>query len=156
MSSTPSSVSWCKRFPPHSYLHFLATENPDGFRKVVGADEVVVRQFSESLKASDVGARLWDVHPNLGSNTPQYLERTLPLALHEDADAGPYVKRRSANVLSLSSVLGVGLDIDCKWLVALPHTRSLMMGEKTRRCGLARRARVCSLLPDGWGLVGSQ
>ena len=71
--------------PPHRHLHILATENPDRFRKVAGADEVVVRQFWESLKASDVGARPWDVHPNLGSNTPQDLERTLPLTLHEDA-----------------------------------------------------------------------
>ena len=125
--------------PPHRHLHVSATENPDSFRKVAGADEVVVRQFWESLKASDVGARLWDVHPNLGSKTPQDLERTLPLALHEDA--GPYVKRRSANVLSFSSVLGVGPEIDCKWLVA---AHEVVDDGKyiPRRCGLARRARV--------------
>ena len=56
------------------------------------------------------------VHPFLANKSPEDLQYTLPISLHEDA--GPFSKRKSYTVYSFGSVLGVGSEQQCKFPIA--------------------------------------
>ena len=99
---------------PTSLLTFIFQKSPTAFELRLGANSDKCFRFWEGIYASTAGRELFDLHPALMGKTPADLRHAVPLFLHEDA--GPYSKRRSANCVSYSSILGIGREKDTKML----------------------------------------
>ena len=101
---------------PTALLKLIFERSPSAFRKGLGADSDLCYKFWCGIYASAKGREFFELHPGLRGKTPADLKYTVPMGLHEDA--GPYAKRRSANCVSYSGILGVGRDVETKLLYA--------------------------------------
>ena len=70
----------------------------------------------KSFLSSDDGKAYKRIHPDLThvSNVSE-LDTCIPLTIHEDA--GPYAKKRRCNIVSVSSLLCNGTELETKYVV---------------------------------------
>ena len=87
--------------------------SPEQFRIRLGADPDLVFNFWVGL-ISAKGRDFFELHPCLKGKTPADLAYSVPLFLHEDA--GPYAKRKSANIVSYNGILGRGRNWKTRFL----------------------------------------
>ena len=99
--------------PSHLLAHEMSVRYPDRLIQYFGLDPVACLDFWVKLKSSAVGERFWEQHKLLRGRRPHDLRHTVPLALHEDS--GPFSKNASVSVVSISSLLGQGPELACKW-----------------------------------------
>ena len=99
---------------PHELLFLLASEFEQEFTRRLGADQQKLQDFWERFSSSTPGAEHMQAHPHLAQHRD--LSHTIPLVLH--LDAGPYSKKASTKILTFSSLLGVGKDIEQRFLCA--------------------------------------
>ena len=109
---TPDSVVYIIK--PTALLKIIFVRSPEQFRVRLGADADLVYKFWVGIFSSAAGRDFVSLHPSLKGKTPADLAHTVPLFLHEDV--GPYAKRKSANIVSYSGVLGVGRDLQTRLL----------------------------------------
>jgi len=105
---------------PHHLLHYYYKHFERSITISLGLCEVKCRKFWDGMWESEMGKELFREHPDLTGKTPPQLARSVPMAIHEDA--GPYTKRKSMNVISVSSLLGVGTERKTKFPFAA-HTK---------------------------------
>ena len=96
---------------PSSVFKLLAS-HPDQFRTRLGADVHTVTEFWRNLFSSKRGMEFKATHPILRNMTIQQLSTMIPLRLHEDA--GPFTKMKGVNLISWSSLLGRGTELESK------------------------------------------
>ena len=99
---------------PKTWMGMLCKQE-DVWTRGLGADAIALFKFWDGLYTSVEGQKFWMEHPQLQHKTPIDLVHTLPLVVHEDA--GPYSKTQSCVEVSFSSVLGKGIELQCKFLV---------------------------------------
>ena len=102
--------------PPAATFRWLMAKHPVRFQSHFGADLAGVQGWWEQLLATTDGPRFWALHPWLRGRCPADLRRHVPLVIHEDA--GPISKLSSAFVRSFHSVLGVGTELESRFLIA--------------------------------------
>ena len=103
--------------PPHRLLGEMCRLSPEKFQRDMGADSDMCFKFWCGLRQSESGAKLWQQHSQLRNRTPNDLRYCIPITIFEDG--GPYGKmNRSAHVVSISSILSRGAEIDIKHVVA--------------------------------------
>ena len=102
--------------PPDALFSFLHRRFPDCFRRNLGAHPTRVRQFWEDLFSTAAGREFKETHPWLRSRSVDDLSFTLPLATH--CDAGPPTKTASVFFLSVSSLLGVGSELESQLVIS--------------------------------------
>ena len=101
---------------PTDAFRYVFRTSPPHFKRRFGADVEMVAKFWTDLFSTEEGQDLRRLHPLLRWKTVEDLKCTLPLTLHNDA--GPFTKKRSVFVLSFSSVLGVGSELEVRPLIA--------------------------------------
>ena len=107
---------------PHGLIHRLVGLNPGRLRQSSGCFQPVLFKFWDQLRCSAVGAELWGEHYFLHGKLPDQLSTTVPLSIHEDA--GPIGKKNSVCVISVSSLLTTGVELDTKFVCAAHIKRS--------------------------------
>ena len=90
---------------------------PLQFQIRLGAERTKVELFWRQFFASPVRQHYAARHPQLRRYTKdlESLFHMIPITLHEDA--APCAKRKSCNCISFSSILGVGTDKECTYLL---------------------------------------
>ena len=101
---------------PHVLLHVLSSVAPDRFARSFGADTELTFKFWSGLRMSSEGQTLWGESVYLRGRLPSDLIHTLPMTLFEDA--APYAVNKSVDTIFICSLLGLGAERDCKFLVA--------------------------------------
>ncbi len=71
-----------------------------------------LQKFWADLSSSPEGRDYRNIHPFLQGRPPAQLRFSLPCTLHEDA--GTYSKTKSCNIVSWSSILGLGTEAEIK------------------------------------------
>ena len=77
------------------------------------AEEIVCKNFWRGLFSSVDGMKFKELHPHLRGKTLAQLAHSIPMRLHEDS--GPFTKTKSVDVVSTSSVLGRGTELQTKY-----------------------------------------
>ena len=98
---------------PSTILKILA-ESPNQFRLRLGADEERLKAFWTDIFSTRDGMELKNLHPFLRNRTIESLKRTIPGRIHEDA--GPFTKAKTVNMISWSSLMGSGTELEIKYL----------------------------------------
>jgi len=101
--------------PPSAIIRRLYQHCPDDFARILGADSGRLRSFWEQLYTRKNTKWLNDHHLLRGMRMDD-LAFVVPLALHEDA--APVTKLLGANIISMSSVLGLGNEKVTQFLIA--------------------------------------
>ena len=101
---------------PSAWARAISMHYPREFRLRFGADEDRLLAFWQGLLARPLGREMASRIQYLNGKTPSQLKNTIPLVVHEDA--GPCSKSKSANCISFSSLLGIGSEKSCKYLVS--------------------------------------
>ena len=70
--------------------------------------------FWRGLFDSLDGREFKDLHPSLQGKTPEQLNTTIPIVVHEDS--APYGKKRSVNVLQWGPLIVRGTDIESRFV----------------------------------------
>ena len=83
--------------PPTALIRLIHRPNRVKFGQIFGTDRAALKKFWQSLLSSDDGTEFQALHPDLKDKTPEDLETSMPIIIHEDA--APYSKRRGVNVL---------------------------------------------------------
>ena len=100
---------------PSTWFGLLHREHPRHFRSCLGADCANIREFWTSCITSE-NRRIWaSRHAHLAGKTVAELVTTIPCTIH--SDAGPATKRKSANIVSVSSMLGNDCENTSKFVV---------------------------------------
>ena len=110
-----NSVQTCC-IPPHAMFKFLWDLSPQAFKTRLGANKVKVREFWKHFLATKDGKRIQQLHPDLQGQTPESLESSIPCDWHNDA--GPVSRKRGAFVLNWGSILGIGSELETRFLSA--------------------------------------
>ena len=97
---------------PSTTFKFLASY-PQQFKLRMAANAEACTNFWRGLFSSEEGMDLKQLHPHLRGKTLAQLSHHIPLRIHEDA--GPFTKIKSVNVLSCSSLLGKGTELESKY-----------------------------------------
>jgi len=100
---------------PATMFRWVRDNHPDHFRSHFGADRAGVLRFWEQLASTPEGLDFWAKHPFLRGRTPASLSKHVPLVMHDDA--GPVSKNNSAFVRSFHSILGVGRELEARFLI---------------------------------------
>ena len=101
-----------------SIVFRLIAGTPRLFRIRLGANKNDLRTFWTNLFSIPECIALRNLHPHLKNKTMNELSRMLPLRIHEDA--GPFTKTKGMNLISWSSLLARGTELESKY-----HTISL-------------------------------
>ena len=101
--------------PPAVLFRWVRDNHPTHFQIHFGADPRGVQSWWEQLAATPDGRDFWSKHPFLRGRSPQELRYHIPLVMHDDA--GPVSKYNSAYVRSFHSILGVGKELESRFLV---------------------------------------
>ena len=83
--------------PPTALIRLIHRHNRVKFGQIFGTDRAALKKFWQSLLSSDDGTEFQDLHPDLKDKTPEDLETSVPIIIHEDA--APFSKRKGVNVL---------------------------------------------------------
>jgi hypothetical protein len=111
---------------PSSMIGRLYRHYPSEFARRLGADAARVRSFWEQLFRK--GNKQWlREHHYLSKLSMDELAHVVPMVLHEDA--APVTKNLSANMISISSMLGLGGEKFTQLLVATHVKRKKADGE---------------------------
>ena len=102
--------------PPHAIFRLLWQLSPQAFRRRLGADRDKLRQFWTDFLQTPDGRRLHGIHPHLIGQTPESLSNKIPCDWHNDG--GPVSKKHSAFVLNWGSILGLGSELETRFLSA--------------------------------------
>ena len=97
---------------PSTIIKMLRS-NPQRMRLRLGLDKANLRQFWTQLFSSEQGMEFKRLHPFLRNRTIADLEHCAPCRMHEDA--APCSKSKSINILSWSSMEGVGTELETKY-----------------------------------------
>jgi hypothetical protein len=101
--------------PLATMFRWVRDNHPEHFRSHFGASQACVRRFWEQLAGTPDGADFWAKHPFLRGRAPADLSHHVPLVMHDDA--GPVSKHNSAFVRSFHSILGVGRELEARFLI---------------------------------------
>ena len=82
---------------PTDLIRLIHTHNRAKFGQIFTADPVALKKCWRSLFASEDGREFQQLHPGLRNKSPEDLQTSIPIVIHEDA--APYGKKRSVNVL---------------------------------------------------------
>ena len=96
---------------PSTVFKLLAS-SPRQFRMRLGADIPAVTAFWNGLFSSAEGMRFKSLHPHLRNMPMSVLRTRIPVRVHEDA--GPFTKVKGVNLISWSSLLGHGSELETK------------------------------------------
>ena len=88
--------------------------NSEVFKVRLGARKHKVASFWKDLFSSEQGAELKSLHPHLKDVDVSTLATCIPIVIHEDA--APFTKNKSAATCSWSGLLGVGSEIQSKFI----------------------------------------
>ena len=97
---------------PSTVFQFVA-QFPRQFRLRMASSKDACIDFWRNLFSTPEGMEMKQLHRHLKNKTLAQLARTIPVRLHEDA--GPFTKTKSMNVISWSSLLGRGSDLESKY-----------------------------------------
>ena len=100
--------------PPTELIRLIHTHNRAKFGQVFSADPVALRKFWRSLFASEDGREFQQLHPGLRNKSPEDLQTSIPIVIHEDA--APYGKKRSVHVFQWPPLLINGSDIESRYV----------------------------------------
>lgn len=106
ISPVEESTTWSHVIIPSDLFRMYSKVYPDKFVRGFGADEHTLKSFWDEFFNSPV-RRAWaheSTHMRHKHASDMY--RHIPMAVHEDA--GPVTKRKSANCISTSPLLGKG------------------------------------------------
>ena len=95
-----------------SIIFRLIASKPRLFRLRLGANKDNLREFWTNLFSTPDGIALRNLHPQLKNKTMDELSRLIPIRIHEDA--GPFTKVKGMNLISWSSLLGRGTELESK------------------------------------------
>ena len=101
--------------PPAVMFRWVRDNHPAQFRTHFGADPAGLQWWWEQLLATPDGPDFWAKHPFLRGRSPEDLRFHVPLVMHDDA--GPVSKINSAYVRSFHSILGVGRELEARFLI---------------------------------------
>ena len=99
---------------PSSLISLMHKRYAAEFKKRLGADAELVRQFWVKFFGRRANRELADQHPVLRGKSPADLGYMVPCTVHEDA--GPYSKTKSCDCISFSSLLCNGGEKTTKFL----------------------------------------
>ena len=119
--------------PPTAVIRLIHRHNRAKFGRIFGTDRAALKKFWQSLLSSDDGKEFQALHPDLKDKTPEDLETSVPIIIHEDA--APYSKRKGVNVLQWGPLMVNGSDIESRF-VYYNHIAK----NKARPAATARRA----------------
>ena len=100
---------------PSTLTRMIHDHYPAVFQTRFGATPENTKAFWQGFFGRPENAEAIAVHPALSGKTPDDLTYCIPCTLHQDA--GPYSKRRSAECISFSSLLGSGSEKTTKFLI---------------------------------------
>ena len=83
------------------------------FKKHLCPSKEACAQFWRDFLSTQDGLDYQSMHPHLKGKTVEQLSTMIPCKVHEDA--GPFTKLQSMVVLSWSSMLGRGIDLETKY-----------------------------------------
>ena len=83
--------------PPTEVIRLIHSHNRLKFGQIFSADTVRLKEFWRSLFSSDDGREFKQLHPVFRNVSPEDLQSSIPIVIHEDA--APYGKKRSVNVI---------------------------------------------------------
>ena len=83
------------------------------FQKHLCPSRNACMQFWRDFLASESGVDYQRLHPHLRNKSIDDLATTIPCRVHEDA--GPFTAVKSAVILSWSSLMGRGMDLETKY-----------------------------------------
>ena len=101
---------------PSQMIRFLRERFPGRFGEILGVDENVLGEFWDGLRACPAAAEHLRQIPGLQNLRPTDWRRVVPLTVHEDA--GPFIKNRSANIISFSAMYARGGEKICQLPIA--------------------------------------
>lgn len=102
-------IHWC--IPPTAIIRLICRRDIT-FKKHLCPSVETCEMFWRDLFSSPEGMELKRLHPHLRHKTVAELKTTIAIKVHEDS--GPYTKVNGVNVISWSSMLGSGIDIETK------------------------------------------
>ena len=111
--------TWTHYIKPSELFGHIAAHYPRSFRLRLGADPERLAEFWGNFytqHVSDARQQFIQEHYYLKHREPSSLHHCIPLAVFEDA--GPFSKSKSATCICVSSLLGIGDEKMCKFLVA--------------------------------------
>ena len=101
---------------PHAQFQFVFQQSLSKFRVRFGASKPAVRNFWEQFLGTRDGRAMQALHPHLAGKSPEDLATTIPMNLHNDG--GPCSNRLSAYSLTWGSFLGLGSELESRYLIA--------------------------------------
>ena len=102
---------------PHVLIQYYSSRYPKQIQTSFGVDPELLFKFWDGLWSRSGSEFLWQEHQHLRHKTPRELSCCIPASWFEDA--GPYTKSASVQVVSLSSLMGIGSEIDCKLIMGV-------------------------------------
>ena len=108
-----SKVTWILK--PFDLSHWMRRSGGRRFEINLGAKPEGVEEFWVGLQGTDAGREFWRLHPWLGHRTPWQLRFHLPLMFFDDF--GPVTSTRSTMARVWYSLLGVGSERECRYLL---------------------------------------
>ena len=91
----------------------LISRSRSAFKRHLCPSQETCKRFWRDFLSTPEGLDYQRIHPHLRGRTVADLSRCIPCRVHEDA--GPYSKIRSVTVISWSSMLGRGIDLETKY-----------------------------------------
>ena len=101
---------------PSTLVKLLFRDHRAAFVKHMGANTDKLREFWRQFLARPLTRQWASRHPVLRNKSVADLVTTIPCATH--TDAGPVTLTRSSNILSWSSMVGVGGEKVTKYIIA--------------------------------------
>jgi hypothetical protein len=114
--STIDDSSWTHFIKPTNLMSLMQRHYPREFRLRFGADTATVKSFWQMFFSSAKRTQWASEHEFLRGKTVGHLSQCIPITVHQDA--GPVAKTKSADCISVSSLLAVGGEKVTKFLLA--------------------------------------
>ena len=115
ITEVPGSLATHMVLPSHLLL-CLQARFPDKFLMCLGVDEHRLETFWAGLRKQRAFAAHVAAHTVLQGMGPDEWKRMVPITLHEDA--GPFIKRKSVNVVSFSGLFAAGGEKISQFVIA--------------------------------------
>ena len=122
----------------------LISRNHRAFQKHLCPSRNACTQFWRDFLSSESGIDYQKIHPHLRGKSIADLATTIACRVHEDS--GPFTKVRSTTVISWSSMLGRGIDLQTKYAALI----IVHLSTQTPKCynlNIASNEPVLSALP---------
>ena len=110
----PGLTTLTHHLRPSALIKLIHRHNRRRWGRIFSANKELLKDFWTDLFAQPDGEDFKNLHPILRGKTPEELQTTIPIIVHEDA--APYGKKRGVQLLQWGPLIYQGSDIESRFV----------------------------------------